>query len=729
MDSQLKAQVVFHLTGRREAAGDAVAGLSPALLAPYRRLDELRYDFPVVLVRSGDGDSVQSLSGVVDGVLRSLAPRGVAGEGTRRRLLRVEREIRRKVAGGAAGTLRQLWEEATNALAGDADAAFVQDAERARAALPVDGEVADCDARLPSRFVGHVWSFVQREKARSASERIERLVIRLGEILRADYLRSAQALEEGELAESFGAAGLGLFDFAAMSRLLKRTGPSGGLSAQRRHRVERALAALKAQRFFAVSFDVEPSPGPLHEFVFDDPEAALEAFRARLPELVDVLRALQVAELEVQGAYVEDVHDAVFSALDGESVTADDLGFFPDYLVCVARRNPGAPTLLAGALSSGVPIKLLVQPDDLLEDSAPGRGGFAFGLPSSQLAASAIGLPDVFVLQSAASNLLKLRSRIERGLRHRGAALFSVYSGSPGGSLPVYLEAAAAMQSRAFPAFSVDPEAGSDLASRISLENNPQPERDWPVESLTYADQDLQSVTEEVAFTFVDFAAGDGRYASHFAAAPRAAWSESMIPMRQWLDAPPRGAGGGVPYVLAVDETGLLTRLVADERIVRTARRCREGWHRLQELGGIRDSRLERALAREREAWEAEHRRAQEAAPPAVHAEASAGVPAGAPAPAAEVSVEAAEPARNPDEPYIETVRCSTCNECTQVNPRMFKYNDDKQAYIADLKAGTYADLVLAAESCQLSIIHPGKPWDPSEPGLAELQERAKPFL
>ena len=84
---------------------------------------------------------------------------------------------------------------------------------------------------------------------------------------------------------------------------------------------------------------------------------------------------------------------------------------------------------------------------------------------------------------------------------------------------------------------------------------------------------------------------------------------------------------------------------------------------------------------------------------------------------------------RNPDDPYIETIRCSTCNECTLLNPRMFAYNENKQAYIADVKAGTYAQLVQAAESCQVSIIHPGKPRDMSEPGLEELLERAKPFL
>jgi hypothetical protein len=59
----------------------------------------------------------------------------------------------------------------------------------------------------------------------------------------------------------------------------------------------------------------------------------------------------------------------------------------------------------------------------------------------------------------------------------------------------------------------------------------------------------------------------------------------------------------------------------------------------------------------------------------------------------------------------------------------MFAYNENKQAYLKDVKAGTYAQLVEAAESCQVSIIHPGKPWNLDEPGLAELVERAKPFL
>ena len=87
------------------------------------------------------------------------------------------------------------------------------------------------------------------------------------------------------------------------------------------------------------------------------------------------------------------------------------------------------------------------------------------------------------------------------------------------------------------------------------------------------------------------------------------------------------------------------------------------------------------------------------------------------------------EPAPSSDEAYIESARCTTCNECTQINNKMFAYDENKQAHVADPDAGTYRQLVEAAESCQVSIIHPGKPRNPNEAGLDELIKRAEPFL
>jgi pyruvate-ferredoxin/flavodoxin oxidoreductase len=102
-------------------------------------------------------------------------------------------------------------------------------------------------------------------------------------------------------------------------------------------------------------------------------------------------------------------------------------------------------------------------------------------------------------------------------------------------------------------------------------------------------------------------------------------------------------------------------------------------------------------------------------------------VEASAPAPPA------AAPDESPDddlamEPYIDSARCTTCNECTNLNGKLFAYNAEKQAYIRDPKAGTFAQLVQAAEKCPVAAIHPGTPMNPKEKDLAKWVERAKPF-
>ncbi len=109
-------------------------------------------------------------------------------------------------------------------------------------------------------------------------------------------------------------------------------------------------------------------------------------------------------------------------------------------------------------------------------------------------------------------------------------------------------------------------------------------------------------------------------------------------------------------------------------------------------------------------------------------------LPATAPAAEAPPVAEAAPAAEEDEdddlvlEPYIDTLRCTTCNECTNLNKRMFAYNENKQAYIKDPKAGTFAELVQAAERCTAKIIHPGTPLNPRERDLEKWIERAKPF-
>jgi hypothetical protein len=79
-------------------------------------------------------------------------------------------------------------------------------------------------------------------------------------------------------------------------------------------------------------------------------------------------------------------------------------------------------------------------------------------------------------------------------------------------------------------------------------------------------------------------------------------------------------------------------------------------------------------------------------------------------------------------DPYIESERCTTCNECTNLNGKLFAYNADKQATVKDPKAGTFQQLVVAAERCPVGIIHPGTPLNSKEKDIEKWLKRAVPF-
>jgi pyruvate-ferredoxin/flavodoxin oxidoreductase len=77
---------------------------------------------------------------------------------------------------------------------------------------------------------------------------------------------------------------------------------------------------------------------------------------------------------------------------------------------------------------------------------------------------------------------------------------------------------------------------------------------------------------------------------------------------------------------------------------------------------------------------------------------------------------------------WIDTPECTACDECININPKVFAYNETKKAVILDPKAGSYLDIVKAAEKCTAGVIHPGTPWNAGEPNLDKLTARAAKF-
>jgi hypothetical protein len=691
-------------------------GLRPALFAGYRDLAALRHDFPLLLARGRrDETAVRTLAQVFDAALAALADAPDIDR-LRHHALRLEREIRSRA--GRGGTLKAVWQQSAAALTG-ADAAMADSLGRLAGAVADDGAVVACDAGMPAAVVRHAFDAVQRRKAGRFRTRIERLLRRLRDILAADRAASEAGRTAASLRASIGPGGAQVFDFEAMSRMLGRARHGSPLTETRRQRIAGLVTVLEAQPFFPLAGAAGDTA--TDGFAFTSCTAALEAYRQRLPQAAELVRAMAIGELEVDGQYNEARHDKLFARLSASGPAAGDLADFPDYLVVLSglTLTPVEVGRAVQAMAAGLPLKILVQTDDLLAASPAGGAGLPLALAARSLAETALGLDDVFVMQTPASHLPALAASLFAGLGRPGAALFSVFSGATGhaGALPPYLVAAAALESRVFPAFVHDPAAGADWAARFSLVLNPQPEKAWPEYELGFEDTGHKRLAETAAFTAADFLACDDRFGDDLAMVARADWTDRLVSLAGLLAGPARDAAEALPTLLLVDDENRLHKAIADAALVTATRRVAALWRGLQERGGIGNSHAARALEAAKQAWEAAQEEAGAAAPAAAEAA----------APAAEAG--AAEAEAPSDQPYIETARCSSCNECTLLNAKMFAYDKNKQAFIKDPTAGTYRELVEAAESCQVSVIHPGKPLNPKEPGLEELMERAKPFM
>jgi ferredoxin len=344
----------------------------------------------------------------------------------------------------------------------------------------------------------------------------------------------------------------------------------------------------------------------------------------------------------------------------------------------------------------------------------------------------AVGLNSAFVLQTTGSRLYRMRDRIQRGLGIEGPALFCAYSGCGAhtAELAPYLAAAVALESRAFPAFTYDPTAGRDWSTRFDVSDNPQPAADWPVHRLDYEDCEQQRVSERIEFTFADFAACDRRYAGRVKRVPPEKTPNDLLGVAEHLQRAVTPEKDSLACIFLVDDSNRLERFIIDEALVEATRRCADIWHSLQELGGINNSHARALLERERSAWQREQEELR-IRPEVAIPEAESQAPGVADeAIAAESAPSTASPPPTPgaDEPYIETLRCTSCDECVERNSRMFVYDENKQARIADPDLGTYQELVEAAESCQVAIIHPGAPRNPDEPNLEVLIARGAAF-
>ncbi|HUO84103.1 MAG TPA: thiamine pyrophosphate-dependent enzyme, partial [Thermoanaerobaculia bacterium] len=572
---------------------------------------------------------------------------------------------------------------------------------------------------------------------------------------------------------------------------------------------------------WASTYPYNPYPFPWANHLFQDaPSLAIGVFEGHMRKMADGFAAVRKAEIELADEWNPETHEPQFTEFDWTLFTDEELALCPPI---IAMGGDGAMLdigfqNLSRLLASGKPLKVIVLDTQVYSNTggqactsgftgqvsdmaAWGKAHHGKKEERKELALIAMAHRGAFVHQTSQASATHLISGVLKAMQTRRPAIINIYTPCPveHGLADDWAQRAAklALESRAFPFITYDPDAGTSFADCFDLEGNPDLDQEWPVYNLEYLTDDGQISTLELPLTIADWAATEGRFRKSFKPLPADADEETLAAFHEYVHMDAEEREGKTPYIWTLTRDRKLDRSRVGEEIVLLAEERQRFWSQLRQLAGLEvsdtvhdriaaqlEEEMEGRLTALRQDYEAKitelkatyptaiARRMAEGLMKAIGADAfgpllqNAGpLPAlsgtaqiqwegEAPAEpnatnastapvAAETAPTIARDARptpaqpTPEleadddltmDPYIETARCTSCNECTDINNKLFAYDENKQAYIKDPKAGTFAQLVKAAELCPAELIHPGTPLNPKEKDLDKWIARAERF-
>ncbi len=517
------------------------------------------------------------------------------------------------------------------------------------------------------------------------------------------------------------------------------------------------LNATGCTSVWGSTYPFNPYPFPWANHLFQDsPSMAMGIFEGHMAKMAEGFKTIRQAELELDGAYDAEVHDQFFTYFNWHQFTEEE------WLLCppvVALGGDGAMydigfQNLSRLMASGKPIKVIVV-DTQVYSNTGGQActsGFIGQIsdmaqygkaiqgksePRKEIGLIAMAHRNTYVLQGTLANTSQMIEGFIDGLMTRRPAIFNLYTTCQpehgvGDDLG-YHQAKLAVESRAYPVFKYNPDNGVKAEENFDLSGNPDMDSVWPTYKLKYLENGYEK-SMEVPMTFADFAMTEARFRKHFRKVPRDAWNENMVMLAEFLEMDADEREGKFPYIWAVDRKQKLNRVLVAEKIVESCEERRDFWLMLKGLAGLDVEPKEEVDIESKVRQEVVGKIAQGLMQLAggngsgimdMVTDAGAGQPAATPAaaPAATAVAEGDYMA-----PWIDTEDCTSCDECTKLNSKMFAYNSDKKAFIKDPKGGPYSDLVKAAEKCTARVIHPGLPADRSEKDIDKWIKRGEKF-
>ena len=502
------------------------------------------------------------------------------------------------------------------------------------------------------------------------------------------------------------------------------------------------------------TYPFNPYPFPWTNHLFQDsPSMAMGIFEGHMAKMAEGFKAIRMAELELTEGYDPAKFEEFFTYFNWHQFTDEEWELCPPV---VAVGGDGAMydigfQNLSRLMASGKPVKALVvdtqvysntggqactsgfigQVSDMAEYGKAIKGKEE---PRKEIGLVGMAHRTTYVMQSSIAHPTHMIEGFIRGLKARRPALFNLYTTCQPehgiGDDMSSQQSKLAVESRAYPLFRYDPDAGQTPDECFDLEGNPFIDQDWPTYTLKYRDGSREK-TMELPLTFVDFAITEARFRKHFRLAPPDTWNDDMVPLVEFLDMDEDEREGKFPFVWSVDRKQQLTRLLVAKPMVESCEDRRHFWRMLRSLAGEGQqtrAQIEAEVRNEMTAKIANGLMQLVSGAGGGVAALTGALPAAGGEGAAPGAAGTATAAGDFMAPWIDTAQCTACDECTNLNPKVFAYNEEKKAYIKDPNGGPYSDLVKAAERCTARVIHPGLPADRSAKGIDSWIKRAEKY-
>ena len=509
------------------------------------------------------------------------------------------------------------------------------------------------------------------------------------------------------------------------------------------------LNATGCTSVWGSTFPYNPYPFPWANHLFQDaPSLAMGVFEGHMAKMADGFKAVRRAELELEGRYNPEEHDDFLTYFNWKQFSDEEWELCPPV---VAVGGDGAMydigfQNLSRLMASGMPVKVLVVDTQVYSNTGGQACTSGFFGQISDMAQygratkgkeerrKEIGLIGMahrttYVLQSTISHPAHMIEGFIQGLKTRRPALFNLYSSCQpehgiGDDMSAH-QAKLAVESRAYPIFKYNPDAGVTAEECFDLQGNPAIDQDWPTYEMKFSEDGVDR-TMTIPMTFADFAMSEARFRKHFRMAPHDTWNDNMVQLAEYLELDADDREDLVPFVWTVDKKRRLSRLIVADPIVVSCEDRRDFWHMLRALAGIDKEPVS----------EIEDRVRQEVAGKLASGlmQLASGANGGLSALTATVAAPSSGAAPQTEggdgymAPWIDTDQCTSCDECTNLNGKIFVYNADKKAIIQNPEGGPYQDLVKAAERCTARVIHPGLPRDPNAKGMDKLIKRGSKY-